>query len=175
MITVTRGPDTAGDGRYALAALIALEGGAFVAALALIAGSGRYGVLRIRQGFLLAAAAGTLYGVADVAVKYLTDAAHSGILGLISPWAAVAAIAGLAAFYAAARALQLGPGVGVIAIISVAANLTAVVGGVLVFRETIGIDALAIVARVAAFSLVIAGAALMPAPVRAMNRAGAPA
>jgi hypothetical protein len=60
----------------------------------------------------------------------------------------------VAAFYAAARALQLGPGVPVIAITSVAANLTATVGGVLVFRETIGVDALAIAGRVTAFSLV---------------------
>jgi drug/metabolite transporter (DMT)-like permease len=173
VIALTRGPDPGGEDRHALAALIALEGGAFVGAIALIAGSGRHRMLRARKGLLLAAAAGTLYGVADVAVKFLTDAAHGGFLALISPWAAVAALAGVAAFYSAARALQIGPGMGVIAITSVAANLTAIVGGVLVFRETIGVDALAIIARVAAFSFVIAGAALMPAPVRTMGAAEA--
>jgi hypothetical protein len=81
----------------------------------------------------------------------------------------VVGIAGVAAFYAAARALQIGPGVGVIAIMSVAANLTAIVGGVLVFRETIGADPLTIAGRVTAFSVVIVGAALIPAPVRAMR------
>jgi len=173
VIALTRGPDPGGEDGHALAALIALEGGAFVGAIALIAGSGRHRMLRIRQGLFLAAAAGTLYGVADVAVKYLTDAAHGGILALLSPWAAVAALAGLVAFFSAARALQIGPGMGVIAITSVAANVTAIVGGVLVFRETIGVDTLAIIARVAAFSLVIAGAALMPAPVRTMRGAEA--
>jgi drug/metabolite transporter (DMT)-like permease len=171
VIALTRGPDDTGSSQHALAALIALEAGAFAGAIALIAGSGRRTLVRIREGIALAVGAGTLYGVADVALKYLSDLAHGGVLALVSPWAAVAAIAGVAAFYAAARALQLGPGVAVIAIMSVAANLTAIVGGILVFRETIGVDALTIVCRIAAFSLVIVGAALMPAPVRAMNRA----
>jgi drug/metabolite transporter (DMT)-like permease len=173
VIAFTRGPDTGETGRHALAALIALEGGAFAVALLLIAGSGQHPYLRARQGLVLAAAAGTLYGVANVSVKYLTDVVGGGVLQLVNPWTAVALLAGIAAFYASARALQVGPAVEVIAITAVAANLTAIVGGVLVFRETLGVDALAIVARVVAFSLVIAGAALMPAPVRAMNGATA--
>jgi hypothetical protein len=44
----------------------------------------------------------------------------------------------------------------------VAANLSAVIGGILVFGEPIGSGPLAIGARLAAFCLVIAGAALMP-------------
>jgi hypothetical protein len=45
-------------------------------------------------------------------------------------------------------------------------------GGILVFRDPIGIGALAIVARLIAFCLVIAGAALMPAPLRARGAPG---
>jgi hypothetical protein len=71
------------------------------------------------------------------------------------------------AFYASARSLQLGDGVEVIALTSVAANLTAILGGILVFHDPIGTGALAITARFVAFWLVIAGAALMPAPMRA--------
>jgi hypothetical protein len=67
---------------------------------------------------------------------------------------------------------QFGPGVEVIALTSVATNLTAIGGGVLVFRETIGTDALAIAGRVSAFCLIVAGAALVPAPVRAVGRVG---
>ena len=48
-----------------------------------------------------------------------------------------------------------------------AANLSAIVGGVLVFGEPIGSGAVGIIARVLAFCLVIAGAALVPAPLRA--------
>jgi hypothetical protein len=71
------------------------------------------------------------------------------------------------AFYASARGLQLGPGVEVIALTSVAANLIAIVGGILVFRDSIGTEPVAIVGRMLAFGLVVAGAALIPAPVRA--------
>jgi hypothetical protein len=42
------------------------------------------------------------------------------------------------AFYASARGLQIGPGVEVIALTAVAANLTAIIGGILVFRDSIG-------------------------------------
>jgi hypothetical protein len=50
----------------------------------------------------------------------------------------------------------------VIALTSVAANLAAIVGGILVFDEPIGSGPLEIGARFIAFCLVIAGAALMP-------------
>ena len=91
----------------------------------------------------------------------------SDLLELISPWTAAAIIASVVAFYASARGLQIGPGVEVIAITSVAANLTAIVGGILVFRDSIGDGPVEIVGRMVAFCLVIAGAALIPAPVRA--------
>jgi hypothetical protein len=57
--------------------------------------------------------------------------------------------------------------VAVIAFTSVAANLAAIIGGILVFRDPIGIGALAIAGRVIVFCLVIAGAAFMLAPPRA--------
>jgi hypothetical protein len=55
----------------------------------------------------------------------------------------------------------------VIAITSVAANLSAILGGILVFGEPIGSGAVGIIARLLAFGLVIVGAALVPAPLRA--------
>jgi drug/metabolite transporter (DMT)-like permease len=82
--------------------------------------------------------------------------------GLLSPWTLTALIAGAVSFYASARSLQLGPAVEVIALTSVAANLVAIIGGVLVFDEPIGSGAVEIGARFIAFCLVIAGAALMP-------------
>ena len=88
------------------------------------------------------------------------------------PWTLTALVAAVIAFYASARSLQFGAGVAVIAFTSVAANLAAIVGGILVFREPIGSGPLAIGARVLAFCLVIAGAALMPAPLRATPERG---
>ena len=63
-------------------------------------------------------------------------------------------------------------GVEVIAITSVAANLAAIIGGVLVFYDPIGSGPPEIAARFLAFCLVIVGAALMPAPMRAATDAG---
>jgi EamA domain-containing membrane protein RarD len=119
------------------------------------------------EGLLLGAAAGALWGVSDIALKYLTQAPPGPVLGLVSPWTLTALIAGVIAFYASARSLQIGDGVEVIALTSVAANLTAIIGGILVFHDPIGSGALEITARLLAFCLVIAGAALMPAPMRA--------
>jgi hypothetical protein len=87
----------------------------------------------------------------------------------MSEWTAAAVVASVVAFHASARGLQIGPGLDVIAITSVAANLTAIAGGILVFRDPIGTGALEITGRMLAFVLVIAGAALIPAPVRAAD------
>jgi hypothetical protein len=71
------------------------------------------------------------------------------------------------AFYASARSLQLGPGLEVIALTSVAANVVAIGGGILIFHDPIGRGPAQIVGRLLAFSLVVIGAGLMPAPTRA--------
>jgi drug/metabolite transporter (DMT)-like permease len=153
--------------RASLAALIAVEGAIFAVSVALVRISTRRGVLHRAEGLLLGAAAGALFGVSDVALKYLTQAPPGPLGGLLSPWTLTALIAGVIAFYASARSLQIGDGVEVIALTSVAANLAAILGGILVFHDPIGSGALAISARFLAFCLVIAGAALMPAPMRA--------
>jgi drug/metabolite transporter (DMT)-like permease len=154
-----------------LAALIAIGGAVFAVVAALVRVSTRRGVLARAEGLLLGAAAGALWGVSDVALKYLTQAPPGPLLGLLSPWSLTALIAGVIAFYASARSLQVGDGVEVIALTSVAANLTAILGGILVFYDPIGSGPLEIGARFLAFCLVIAGAALMPAPMRAAEDA----
>jgi drug/metabolite transporter (DMT)-like permease len=168
VIAVTGGSHTSSVRHYSLAALIAVECGVFALGAALIRVSMRARFGPAAEGLLLGVAAGVLFGVSDIALKYLAEALHGGGLDrLISEWTLTALAASVLAFYASARGLQLAPGVAVIAFTSVAANLAAIMGGILVFRDPIGIGALAIVARVMAFGLVIAGAALMPAPVRA--------
>jgi drug/metabolite transporter (DMT)-like permease len=150
-----------------LAALIAVECAIFALGAALVRISTRRLVLDRAEGLLLGAAAGALFGVSDVAIKYLTKAPPGPLGGVVSPWTLTALIAAVIAFYASARSLQIGQGVEVIALTSVAANLAAIIGGILVFHEPIGSGTLAVTARFLAFCLVIAGAALMPAPMRA--------
>jgi drug/metabolite transporter (DMT)-like permease len=171
IIGVTSGSDASNPPGYAVAALIAVECGVLVAGIALAAASSHRLVPSAAEGLLLGAAAGALFGVSDIAIKFLVDDTASGVLELISPWTAAALIASVVAFYASARGLQIGPGVPVIALTSVAANLTAIVGGILVFRDPVGSGALEIVGRMIAFCLVLAGAALIPGPVRATDAA----
>ncbi len=148
--------------RASLAALIAIEGAIFVVA-ALVRISTRRHLPNRGEGLLLGAAASALWGVSDIAIKYLTQASPGPVLGLVSPCTLTALIAGVIAFYASARSLQIGDGVEVIALTSVTANLTAIIGGILVFHDPIGSGAVGITGRFLAFCLVIAGAALMPA------------
>ncbi|CAN5462269.1 hypothetical protein BH20ACT15_BH20ACT15_08610 [soil metagenome] len=101
--------------------------------------------------------------VIGVALKALADAVPADALAIVSPWTVVAALAAVGAFFALARSLQIGDAIGVIVVSSVAANAAAIVGGVLVFGDPLGSDALAIAARGAAFAAVITAAALIPA------------
>jgi len=55
----------------------------------------------------------------------------------------------------------------VIAVTSVAANLSTILAGLAVFGDRLGTNALVVGVRVAAFALILVGAALIPAPVRA--------
>jgi len=147
--------------RSSLAPLIAVECGIFGIGAVLVAVSAHRRVIPRTEGLLLGVAAGALFGVSDVAVKYLTHA-EGPLLGLVSPWTLTAVLAAAIAFYASARSLQLGPAIAVIALTPVAANLSAILGGILVFDEPIGSGPLAISCRMLAFCLVITGAALMP-------------
>ena len=92
------------------------------------------------------------------------------MLSIISPWTAVAIVASIAAFYASARGLQVGEGVSVIAFTSVSANLSAILGGIIVFGDPMGADPFEAIARGMAFAMVLVATALMPAPMRAAAR-----
>jgi drug/metabolite transporter (DMT)-like permease len=166
VLGVTGGPSGPGRGA-SLGALIAVEGGVAIISAVLVVISIRLERMHPAEGMILAVAAGTLFGVSDISLKYLTHAARSGLLhALANGWIAAALAASVVAFYASARSLQLGPPLEVIAFTSIAANLIAIGGGILVFRDSIGTGGLQITGRMLAFGLVIAGAAVMPAPQR---------
>jgi hypothetical protein len=149
---------------YSLAGLVAFEGGAVAIGAALLLHGSRGGHHTSRDGVLFGAAAGVLIGVSNVAIKALSGEVPGDLLAIVSPWTLVAVVAGAASFFGLARGLQLGAAIQVIALSSIAANVAAIVGGVIVFGDPVGADALGIVARSAAFVAVIAAAALLPAP-----------
>jgi hypothetical protein len=107
--------------RSSLAAMIAVEGAIVAVAAAVLAVSAPGSVLHRAEGLLLGLGAGALFGVSNVAIKFLTHA-QGALHGLLSPWTLTALIADAIFFSASARSLQLGPPVEVIALTSVAAT-----------------------------------------------------
>ena len=154
---------------YSISGMIAFEG-AMVLLGAVLLMSHRVERVRHRSGLILGAAAGILFGVSDISIKALTGTVPGELMSIVSPWTLVAIVASVAAFYASARGLQVGDGLSVIALTSVSANLSAILGGILVFGDPLGADPFEAVARGMAFAMVIAATALMPAPMRAAAR-----
>ena len=167
-LTVQTG-STGTHSSYSISGMIAFEGGMIMIGSLLVL-SHRVERIRHRHGVLLGAAAGILFGVSDVSIKALTGTVPGELLAIVSPWTLVAVVASIAAFFTSARALQVGEGVSTIAITTVSANVSAILGGILVFDDPLGSDALSIVARGVAFTLVLTAAALTPAPMRAAAR-----
>jgi drug/metabolite transporter (DMT)-like permease len=162
-----RGPSGEESSEYSLAAMIAFEAAIVGAGTALIL-LGRKGRLRDQYGILLGISAGLLFTVAHVAVKGLTKELDSGIAALVlSPLLWIAMAAWVVAFFASARSLQIGEAVAVIAVTTIASNASAIPAGMIVFNDPLGENALEVGARTLAFVLVVAAAALIPAPTRA--------
>jgi hypothetical protein len=155
------------DARYSLAAMVAFEAGLLAVGLLLVL-SHKLGAPHQHHGVLLGTASGILFGVSDVAIKALTGQIGSdGAAGLLSPWLLTCIAASVIAFFASARGLQKGEAVPVITLTAAGANISAIAGGILVFGDPMPGDALGIVLQSLAFVLVIAAAALTPAPLRA--------
>ena len=151
---------------FSVGALILFEAAAVGLGLLLIL-SHRIARMRAQHGVMLGAAAGLGFGISDVAIKAVSGDVMGGL-----PWIGVALAAAIASFFASARSLQIGEGVAVIAVTSVAANMSAILAGVVVFGDPMGNDALEVIARGLAFAMVLGGAALMPAPMRAADAVG---
>ena len=166
LLTLTGGGGGKANSGYSLAGMIVFEGIA-VGVGGLLVVSHWIERIPVQRGVLLGIAAGLGFGISDVAIKALSGDLDSGPIGLLSPWSVVIVTAAVFSFYASARSLQIGDGVAVIAVTSVAANLSTIVAGLAVFGDRLGNDPLVIVVRLAAFALILVGAALIPAPVRA--------
>jgi len=151
---------------YSLAGMIVFEGIAVGVGVILVL-SHLIERIPVQRGVLLGIAAGLGFGISDVAIKALSGDLDSGPVGLLSPWSVVIVTAAVFSFYTSARSLQIGDGVAVIAVTSVAANLSTILAGLAVFGDRLGNDPLVIGVRLAAFAMILAGAALIPAPVRA--------
>jgi hypothetical protein len=162
------------SGAFTGSTMLAFEGGT-LALVGVLLFASAHRKLVSRGWILLAVAAGTSIGVSDVAIKALAVTVPGSPLALLSPWTAMAIVGGIGGFLALARGLQLGEPVAVMVAFSASATLAAITGGILVFGDPLGSDALDVIARSLAFVAVIAAAALLPlAPRRAAEGQVAP-
>lgn len=154
---------------FSVGGMIAFETGLFALGVLLIIGP-RAGAPVEHHGTMLGAASGILFGVSDVSIKALTGVVgHAGILGLISPWFAVAVAASIVAFFASAKGLQDGEAVPVIAVTGAAANISAIAGGILVFGDPIPSHVLGIVIQAIGLTMVVFAAAFTPSASRTVT------
>ena len=165
LLVVTLPAASGAHSAYSLAGMISFEAGMLVIGALLISGP-RLGAPDHHHGIMLGAAAGVLFGVSDVAIKALT-----GVGGFarscLSPWLMTRRCASVIAFYASARGMQQGEAVPVIAATSTAANVSCILGGIVVFGDPMPSDTLGIVLQGVAFTMVVLAALVTPPPVRA--------
>jgi hypothetical protein len=155
----------AGEGAHSnfdpgvIAIYVAVGAGAGIAVSAIAPG-------RPHAGILFAASAGLLWGASDVSIKGASDSFGDGASTiLLNPLPLAILVLSLVGLLVSAKSLQLGDAVPVIAVTSVTANTFTIAAGPLVFGDPLPEDAFGLVARIAAFALVIAAAALTPAPL----------
>jgi drug/metabolite transporter (DMT)-like permease len=155
---------------YPLAAAVAFEAGLVAAGAAALLWHRRPSG-GTQAGALLGAAAGLLFTVSHVGIKALTREIDVGAPATyLNVWVPVVVGAFVVAFFASARSLQVGEAVPVIAITSAVSNVSAILAGIVVFRDPLGEDPLIVAIRIAAFALVVIAAALIPAPMRATGQ-----
>ena len=165
LLVVTLPAASGAHSAYSVAGMISFEVGMLAIGALLISGPS-LGAPDHHHGIMLGAAAGTLFGVSDVAIKALTGL--GGVAEVIlSPWLALAILASVVAFYASARGMQDGEAVPVIAATSTAANVSCILGGIVVFGDPMPSDTLGIVLQAVAFTMVCLAALVTPPPVRA--------
>src|ERR671910_460417 len=173
LLVITLPAHSGSHSSFSVAGMISFEAGMLAIGALLITGP-RIGAPDHHHGVMLGAAAGVLFGVSDVAIKALTGL--DGIAEiLLSPWLAFTLCASVVAFYASARSLQDGEAVPVIAATSTAANVSCILGGILVFGDPMPSDTLGIAIQALAFTLVVVAALVTPPPMRAAKANAQPA
>jgi drug/metabolite transporter (DMT)-like permease len=173
LLVITLPSHSGAHSAYSLAGMATFEGGMIAIGALLISGP-RLGAPDHHHGVMLGAAAGVLFGVSDVAIKALTGS-HGFAAVMTSPWLAVTVVASVVAFYASARGMQDGEAVPVIAATSTAANVSAILGGIIVFGDPMPHNAVGMCVQAFAFVLVIVAAVVTPPPMQAAGAHAQPA
>ena len=165
LLVITLPAHSGSHSSFSVAGMIAFEAGMLAIGALLIAGP-RIGAPDHHHGVMLGAAAGVLFGVSDVAIKALT-AWRRHPRDPLSPWLAVT-IARLGGRLLRLRPRPAGrrgrPGH---RLHLTAANVSRIMGGIVVFGDPMPGDALGIAMQIFAFALVVVAALIVPPPMRA--------
>ena len=165
--TATQAEPRGSESAYAPAAAVAVEASLAAVAIALIA-LRRGRAAPERRALVLAGAAGLMFTLTHIGVKALsTSLSAARPASFATPWVGVVVAGFLVAFFASARSLQLGNAVSVGALTLATSSVSAIFAGIVVFGDPVGDTAAIVTLRMLGFVLVVAAAALMPAPVRA--------
>jgi multidrug transporter EmrE-like cation transporter len=148
------------DSSFTIGGMLGFEGGLVLIASGLALGH-RSERLAGHHRILLAAIAGTLFGIAGVAIKGLTGIGDISV-AVLAPWVLVTILAGVGAQYATAAALQRGGAIETIGLIGLVANAAQICGGILVFGDPLASSPLGLVLQVIAFAMVCGSALLIP-------------
>jgi hypothetical protein len=131
---------------------------------------------RPHAGVLFGASAGLLWGASDVSIKGASGSLGDGAAALlINPLPLTILVLSLIGLLVSAKSLQIGDAVPVIAVTSVTANTVTIAAGPIVFGDPLPGDSLGLIGRLLAFALVIAAAAMTPAPLRTVQSEAKPA
>jgi multidrug transporter EmrE-like cation transporter len=148
------------DSNFTLGGMLGFEGGLALVASGLALGH-RSERLAGHHRVLLAAIAGTLFGIAGVAIKGLTGIGDISV-AVLAPWVLVTILAGVGAQYATAAALQRGGAIETIGLIGLVANAAQIAGGILVFGDPLANSPVGLVLQASAFAMVCGSALLIP-------------
>jgi hypothetical protein len=148
------------DSSFTVAGMLGFEGGLALIACGLALGH-RSERLAGHHRVLLAAIAGTLFGIAGIAIKGLTGIGDVSVV-VLAPWVLITIIAGVGAQYATAAALQRGGAIETIGLIGLVANAAQITGGILVFGDPLASSPLGLVLQGTAFAMVCGSALLIP-------------
>jgi drug/metabolite transporter (DMT)-like permease len=126
---------------------------------------------RTRYAVVLGVAAGGLFAGSDAALKAITKhVGDDGPAGILTPWLIPCVLASVMGFFASARSLQDEDAVAVISLTTVGSTVATLVGGAVVFRDPMASEPLVLALELLGFVCVCVAAALIPAPVRAVER-----
>ncbi len=148
------------DSGFAVGGMLGFEGGLALIACGLALGH-RSERLAGHHRVLLAAIAGTLFGIAGVAIKGLTGIGDVSV-AVLAPWVLLTILAGVGAQYATAAALQRGGAIETIGLIGLVANAAQIAGGILVFGDPLANSPLGLILQGTAFAMVCGSALLIP-------------